>query len=354
MLKVSDIYKYINLIAPFELAEKWDNVGLLIGNTNSKVSKVLLALDLNKAVLSQAIEERTDLIICHHPIIFKPLSRIELSSNLSELIKNDINVICAHTNLDKAKYGVNFCLAQKLGLNNLHGLKTEIAEPRFMIRTHVSKEDVNKFETAMKKVGIDEICSYQNCISESSDETIKEIELKMFCKAEKLELAIAALKSLHPDKRPKFNLVKDHSQYNSVSLGVVGEFKFDLDKFEFLEKISQGLNVDSVRYFFPNDKKIKRVACCGGAGASLLSDAIASKADAFITGDVRHDTWYLAENNNIGLIDAGHFFTENLVIDELNKRICTEFKDLDCKVSYGNTILSAVWIKHYVQGKEQS
>lgn len=257
MIKIKDIYDYINSIAPFENAEDWDNVGLLIGNMEYDVSKILVALDLNRAVLEQAIKESVNLIICHHPIIFKPLAKIQLGGMLSTLIANDINVICAHTNLDVAKYGVNFCLGKTLKLKNTKSLKSGLG----------------------------------------------------------------------------------------TFFGMVGELGRELEQSEFLEEISNNLGIDIIRYYFPTGKKIKTVACCSGSGTFMLQDAVAVKADVLVTGDVKHSAWYEAEANRIGLVDAGHFNTENVVIPELVRQIRSKFKEVSCKEATYNVARYNFWGK---------
>ena len=257
MTKIKDIYNYINNIAPFEDAENWDNVGLLVGNMEYDVSKVLVALDLSKAVLEQAVNESVGLIVCHHPVIFKPLAKIELGGMLSILIAHNISVICAHTNLDVAEYGVNFCLGKALNLKNARSLKNELG---------------------------------------------------FFC-------------------------------------GLLGELAEELEQSEFLEKVSNSLGIDVLKHYFPDGKKIKTVACSSGSGAFMLQDAVAAKADVLVTGDVKHSSWYEAEANIIGLVDAGHFNTENIVIPELVRQIKSEFKGVSCKEATHNVAIYNFWSK---------
>lgn len=257
MIKVKDIYNCINNIAPFENAEDWDNVGLLIGNMEYNVNKVLVALDFNRAVLEQAVNEGANLIICHHPIIFKPLAKIKLGGILSTLIAHSISVICVHTNLDVAKCGVNFCLGKALDLKNAKGLQ-------------------NKF---------------------------------------------------------------------GLFHGLIGVLDEELEQYEFLEKISRSLGADAIRYYFPTNKKIKTVACSSGSGAFMLQDAVEAKADVLVTGDVKHSAWYEAEANMIGLVDAGHFNTENVVVPELVMQIQSKFKEVSCKEATHNIELYNFWKK---------
>lgn len=118
MLSVKDIYDYIDIIAPFDTQEEWDNSGLLVGDENAEVTKILFALDITSDVILQAKNMGANLIISHHPIIFKPVSNIMWGSVLHDAVKNEINVISAHTNYDKAHYGINDVLCRAVGLND--------------------------------------------------------------------------------------------------------------------------------------------------------------------------------------------------------------------------------------------
>ena len=113
MTTIIDIYKYIDSFAPFKFAEKWDNCGILIGNHKREVKKALVCLDVTKNAINQAVYIGADLIISHHPVIFEPLKSIDSDSSVYNLIKNNIAVICTHTNLDASQYGSD-AMASKL------------------------------------------------------------------------------------------------------------------------------------------------------------------------------------------------------------------------------------------------
>ena len=125
MITVRNVFDHLNKLADIKLAEKWDNVGLMLGNFNSEVKKVLICLDVTTKVVNEAILNNVDLIVSHHPLIFKPLKSlnftVDFKSNIiKNLIKNDISVISFHTNLDSATFGLNDFLAKKLDLKNIN------------------------------------------------------------------------------------------------------------------------------------------------------------------------------------------------------------------------------------------
>ena len=126
MIKVSDVLSFLEDYAPYNLAESWDNNGLLVGDNDSKITKILCALDVTEEVLNEAIDKNCNLIIAHHPLIFTSVKTVTTSDVTGRIIlkaiKNDVSIICMHTNLDCADNGVNDALALKIGLNNIQNL----------------------------------------------------------------------------------------------------------------------------------------------------------------------------------------------------------------------------------------
>ncbi len=113
-MKVKDILGFIDSFAPFASAEKWDNSGLLVGDSEAEVSKAVVCLDVTGREIEYAVKNNAQLIISHHPVIFRPLSAVSADSVVYSAVKNGLNIICAHTNLDKAQGGVNDALCEAL------------------------------------------------------------------------------------------------------------------------------------------------------------------------------------------------------------------------------------------------
>ena len=145
-MTVNDIYAYLNEFCPFDTACDFDNVGLLVGDKNANVTKAIIALDCTLDAVNQAIETGAELIITHHPIIFSPLKSVTAESTVYRLIKNNISVISAHTNLDIAYGGVNDCLAATL---NLRDVENVVGDDGFSFRKGVLQKEYTPEEFAL-------------------------------------------------------------------------------------------------------------------------------------------------------------------------------------------------------------
>ena len=248
MATIGDIYNFIDEFAPFKKSLDYDNVGVLIGDKSINVSKVLVALDITDKVIDEAVNLGANLIISHHPIIFKPMKKISSRSLQYNLIKNEISVISAHTNLDLAKDGVNKCL--------FDALKLKDGKPLMY----------------------------------------KKVDGEM------------------------------------VGFGLRGKLDRTLSASEFAQYVKESLNCDRVR-FTNLDKKVRTVAVCGGAGGDLFICCVEKEIDAFVTGEIKHSEILESVMNGLAVVDAGHFKTENVVINPFVKLLQERFKDTKFKAS---------------------
>ena len=251
-ITVQAIADALNRIAPPKLAEEWDNVGLLVGEPNAPVKRVLVCLDASLAAIERAGELGAEMIVSHHPMIFRPIKNVRLNlplgRRLKHLIKHDISVFAAHTNLDSAEGGVNDVLAERLGLIDVKALDQSAEEP---------------------------------------------------------------------------------------ALGRLGRLPSEMSASEFAEHVKRSLRADFVRLIDAGDFAIKKVGICGGAGADFIMRAKFYGADAFVTGDVKYHEAQSAVDNEIHVIDAGHFATEHPIVEVLAAKLRAEFDNLDVIVFEG-------------------
>lgn len=342
-MTIENITKYIESWAPKGIAWDRDNVGLQVGASQQKIKNILLCLDVNKDVVENAIKKKCNLIISHHPLFFNPIKRItsgdKISDIITSLIKNEITLYSAHTNLDFTKDGVSFQLAKKLGLKSIKFLKN-ISETLTKLVVFVPIDYTEKVAEAIHSSGGGVIGEYTNCSfriigkgtfkgSDQSNPTIgekgklefaDEVRLEVLVNNFDLPAVISAMKKVHPYEEVAYDLYPLLNENVNYGMGAIGILEKDLTQKEFLVYVSEKLGIKNFRYTTGKNRNIKVVAVCGGSGSDLLNTVIQQKADAFITADVKYHTFQDAENR-ILLIDAGHYETEIFILDEMKRRL---------------------------------
>ena len=349
MIKVKEIYRFINELAPFNISFDWDNTGLLVGSMDEDIFGVLLVLDVTKEVIFEAVNLGCNLIISHHPIIFRPIKNI-LSDSIPYLaVKNSLNVICAHTNLDLAEEGVNKCLASKLNLKNVESLCGGKRIEYDKIVVFSPKGHENNIVKAMSENGAGRLGNYSKCSFVSDGigrfmpepgsnpyigengclEEVQEVKIEMICPKNKTDKVVKALRGVHPYEEPAYDIFRDFSVYKDYYNGIVGDFEFSMSTNEFVHFVKERLGCEGLRYTQIDGKTIKRVALCSGAGGSYIRDALRKGADAFVTGEIKHSDILEANHNGVVVVDAGHFKTEDLVLDNLKEILEKEFNEIN-------------------------
>ena len=342
MTKVRDIIDTFNKIAGPALAYNWDNVGLLIGDAEKQVKKVLLTLDVTENAVDKAIKNNVDMIISHHPIIFRAIKNITNPLYL-KIIKHDIAVFNAHTNFDVIKNGVNFALAEKLNLKNLKFLSKESGSELFELIVYVPKDYAEQVSTAIFDAGAGEIGNYARCMNnfevdgqfeplQNSNpfigkkfnlERIKEEKLEFLVDSFNLNKAINAMLKVHPYETPLYKVYQLQQKSLNYGLGLIGNTKEPIALKDFANFVKERLGAKFVKLWLGNkkaDSLVKTVAVCGGTGTSLLSKVF-GKADVYVSADF---TYHIMLDSPIPIIDAGHFYTENPVLDKFDN-LLSEF-----------------------------
>jgi len=339
-----DIIKYIESWAPGEIAWDNDNVGLQVGSAKWKIKNILLSLDLNIKVLNEAIKKNCNLIINHHPIFYNPLKNISLDKGynallIEKLIRNNISVYAAHTNLDFTRDGVSFQLAKALKLKNIRFLKNlrsaQLKLAVFVPESHLESVAESVFENGGGIIGEYTHCSFrtkgEGSFKGSSKtspsvgkklnyEKVPEIKLEVLIDSWKLEKILNAVKKVHPYEEIAFDVYPVTNENINYGMGAVGELTAPMGKNEFLKHVSGSLKLRNFRYTKGSAATIKKVAVCGGSGSELIKEAVKAGADSYITADLKYHTFFENETRLL-LIDAGHFETEVVILDELKKRL---------------------------------
>lgn len=349
MTKIKDIVEYLEQIAPAAYQEGYDNAQLITGNKNDEVKGVLVTLDCTEPVVEEAIEKKCNVIVAHHPIVFKGLKSLTgknyVERTVIKAIKNDIAIYAIHTNLDNVMTGVNAKIGEKIGVNNpkiLAAKSSLLSKLTFF----VPAENKQSVLDALYQAGAGEIGNYSHCSfslegtgtflpnekanphigSKGEDETVKEHRVELMFPGYLDQKIIATLKKAHPYEEVAYYLHAITNENQEVGSGMIGEISSAMEPFEFLKDLKDRMNLSCIRHTKPFTKKIKKVAWCGGAGSFLLHKAIAAQADVFITADFKYHEFFDAESK-IMIADIGHYeseaFTKELLYDILSEKFTT-------------------------------
>jgi len=356
-VKVGDIIAIMERNFPLFLAQEWDNVGLQLGSAQQPVNKILVALDLTSEVVQAAIAGKYNLIITHHPLFFKALKNINIDrfpgNLIAKLIKNDISLYAAHTNLDMAERGINQLLAEKIGLQEIMPLNNDEVESLYKLAVFVPLTHVEQVRQAIHAAGAGQTGDYSECSFQSPGtgsfkpgagtnpflgkvgqlEQVEEIRLETVCLERDLNKVLEAMHASHPYEEVAYDLLQLKNGGKIYSFGRKGVLNPELTIQALAEQVKNRMDISSIRIIGNPEKKIKNVAVVSGSGASMIPAAARQKIDCLITGDVKYHEARDAEEIGIGIIDAGHQETEEFIITHL-----TELLRQECK-RQGNEIM---------------
>lgn len=345
-MKIKEITRYIEELAPLNYAEDFDNVGLLVGSYDSEVSGVLVTLDTLEETIDEAIAKKCNLIVSFHPIIFAGLKKLNGHSYVERVvlkaIKNDIAIYATHTALDNSKNGVSAKMCEVLGLKN-----TKILIPKKGIikklTTVVPSENAVSLRNSLFEAGGGAIGNYEySSFSTIGESTFQGTENSNPVLGRKEELQIEnetkisiiferknevkilkCLQAAHPYEEVAYEVVTIENVHQDIGMGMLGEFPEPMEEKDFLSYLKRTMQTVCVRHSELLHKKIKKVAVLGGAGSFAISDAKRAGADAYVSADFKYHEFFKAEND-ILLADIGHYeseqFTKNLLVDYLTKK----------------------------------
>ncbi len=346
-MKVSTITQYLETIAPLAYQETYDNAGLLTGNPAMEVTGILITLDCTEEVVKEALAASCNLIIAHHPILFKGLKKLTggtyVERTIIKAIQNNIALYAIHTNLDNVLPGVNRKIAEKIGLKNLRILAPK-TDTLSKLVTFIPSADAERVLQALHAQGAGQIGKYKNCSfsvegtgtfmpneqanpaigQANQQETVKEIRAEVIFPSYLERNIIQTLRSAHPYEEVAYYLTPISNENQEVGSGMVGELDEALDPMTFLKLVKQKMELPLIRHTALLGNPIKKVAVCGGAGSFLIPQAIASGAQVFITSDIKYHEFFDADNRLI-LADIGHYESEVFTKDLLGNILIEKF-----------------------------
>ena len=353
---VKQIVDVMEKIAPSYLAEEWDNIGLLLGGMNDSVETIMVCLDVTESVVNEAINQGVNMIISHHPVIFEGLKSLRSDDGkgrlLHLLIKNNIAVFSAHTNLDKASGGVDDVLAARLGLGNIEPLVRDEGEKLYKLVVFIPEGHEESVMQAMTDAGAGWIGKYSHCTFQAKGvgtfmpldgtnpyigqqghiQRVGEIRLETIASYRYLEKIVQSMLSVHPYEEVAYDIYPLANKRNERGLGRIGKLPCKMHFEEFARKVCRDLNVPSVQVAGQTQREVQTVAICAGAGASLINKAYSKGAHVFVTGEMKYHDACDVEHLGIAVIAAGHFATEVFIVEELIHRLQMAFNDLQYEV----------------------
>ncbi len=343
MAKLHDLITVFEKLAPPVLAEAWDNVGLQIGDSSQKVERILISLDANKEVLDQALSQKCQLVFCHHPVTLKGITKITASKSFYDIAKtalqNNISIYAAHTNLDKAKNGINQVLAALLPFKSTSLLAADTAfyKLTFFVEPHHSLDIIKQ----LSNEGAGTIGNYSNASYRARgsgtfkpeagakpavgevgrlNEVIED-RVEMIVHKSLIKNVLTKLIDVHPYEEVAYDVYPlEQIQKSDVGLGVVG----DLASKTSIQEIATIFKEEtkSIPRFVGDPKaKVERVAILAGSGASYIEAASAKKAQVFITGDVKYHEAQRAKELGLNMIVLNHFALEKTAMNKVSKFI---------------------------------
>ena len=334
---IKDITGFLETIAPISLQEDYDNAGLIVGNAEAECIGAILSLDCTEEIVQEAIEKNCNLIVTHHPIIFKGVKKITGSNyverTIIKAIKNDIAIYAIHTNLDNVLNGVNGKIAEMIGLENVKILSPKQGVLR-KLAVFVQAEQETLLSEALFAAGAGNIGNYSDCsfkttgigtfnpgvnanpfsgdIGVRSNE--EEVKVEVIFPAWLQNDIIKAMKANHPYEEVAYYIYDLKNHFQETGSGVTGELTQPLNENEFFNLLKKVFNLTLIKHTALLGKPCKKIAICGGAGSFLINAAKAAGADVFITSDIKYHEFFDADKQLV-LADIGHFESEQFTID---------------------------------------
>lgn len=340
-MKVKDLLGKIDSFAPFFLQENFDNSGLQFGDPDEEVTKIVIALDLTKEVVDEALKSKANLIITHHPAILNPLKKITSKENpvLLFALRNKLNMISAHTNFDLSKDGLNDHFGKIIGIKKEKPI-IKSKEKTYKFATYVPVQFTEKVRKAIFEAGAGRIGNYSEASfsfngtgtfkplegakpfigKKGKREKVEEVKIETLIRERDVQNVLNAMKKAHPYEEPAFDVYEILLETNE-GIGLLGKIEKEMQINDFIAHIKKKLELKQVRLIKGRTTKIKKIALCTGSGGSLIEEVNKQNADLLITGDVNYHQALHSREIGLNIIDIEHFDTEKFFIEAFAEKL---------------------------------
>ncbi len=358
-MKVKDIANSLQTWAPLSYQESYDNSGLIVGDPEKTVKGITVSLDVTEAVLDEAIADGSNLIVAHHPLVFKGIKRLTphhwVNRCLIKAIKNDIALYAIHTNLDNVHTGVNRKICDKLQLKNCQILQPK-SDLLSKLVVFVPSPNTQELLTALFDAGAGKVGNYEHCSfrmqgegsflptgeanpvigNQNQQEKVQEDRIEVLLPNHRKSSVLRAMFNAHPYEEVAHYIQRVDNVNNEVGSGMIGELEKPLNTNEFLFHVKQCMELETVKFTKSKVSMIKKVAVCGGSGSFLLSEARRQSADAFVSSDFKYHDFFEGEEK-ILITDIGHYESEVFTKDLIHDFIQENFANIAVRLTKVNT-----------------
>ena len=352
MQTVGNLIAALEAIAPLSLAADWDNVGLLLGDPGAPVERVMTCLTLTPESVAEAIESNVQLIVSHHPIFFRPVKRLTTANAegrmMLNLVQAGVAVYSAHTAFDNCAGGINDLLAEKLALRNVVPLRTGQVAAQCKMVVFVPDNDLGKVSDAMFAAGAGHIGQYRECSFRLSGtgtfyggeganptigekgrrEEVAEWRLEVLCADALVDRVVAAMRSAHSYEEPAYDIYPLRRERTKIGEGRLGVLPAPMTLAAFAQQVKESLHASRLEVVGVASGPVERVALACGAAGEFLADAVAKKAEVFLTGEARFHDALAADAQRIALVLPGHYASERHGVEALARRLSSKFPSL--------------------------
>jgi dinuclear metal center YbgI/SA1388 family protein len=340
-------------LAPPSFAASWDNIGLLLGDRDARVKRLMTCLTVTPESAAEAVEAKAQLIVTHHPILFRPVQRLTTATPEGRMVlglaRAGVAVYSPHTAFDNSRGGINDAIAARLGLTEVVALRRGDGPRQCKVVIFVPDKDLRPVSDAMFAAGAGHIGEYSQCSfrlagtgtfygSDASNpavgqkgrrEDVSEWRLEVVCPEASVEAVVAAMRRAHSYEEPAYDVYPLRPATGQPGQGRVGRLPGPQPLASAAKTVKRVLSAPHVQVVGDASRSVGRVAIVCGAGGEFLSDALRAGADVLLTGEMRFHDYLAARAQGLALLLPGHYATERFGIEELAARLAGRWKDIE-------------------------